>query len=159
MIVIYKNNFSYKDLILNTKYVVSKIVDNTVFLIGFQKTFEKDAFVKEDNSNIQETNYINNLVLNKRNIEIGDKVLCVVNFGNNRVKVGEIYTVSGIETYKKSRNIELKIKIKDTGFRYTYSENYENYLDSNFFIKYNKDVERFQKLQRIFNDISLYTNK
>jgi hypothetical protein len=156
MIVIYKDNiYNYKELVLNNKYIVSKINNDNLYLIGYSKKYSKTVFVKEDETNIDENTYNNKLILNRRNIEAGDKVLCVDNYGDNRLIIGEVYIIEDFESFTKSQNIDLKIKVELPHKHYYGYYTYSNYLNSNMFIKYDNNIKRFLKMQKIINNISI----
>lgn len=145
MIVTYLDRLSiYMGLKLNSEYLVKSISGNDMILFGYNKKVDKTCFVKEDGSEIEEENYTSDLCIGKRNVEKGDEVLCIENFGNQKLIIGEIYTVAKIEYYVKGK---YRLQIKEHAW-----EDFE----PNMFIRYDKKVERYQKSLKIFNDISLF---
>jgi len=146
MIVTYKyENSTCKVLKLNSQYLVKSITGDSIIIFGYIKKFEKYAFVKEDGSEIDEIKYLNKLCVSKRSVKKGVEVLCVENYGDDRVKIGSIHTVIDINYYSDD-----KIKLMFKGYRWN------DDFDINMFILYDSSIERYRKSLNIFNDINLY---
>lgn len=146
MIVTYKyENSTCKALRLDSQYLVKSIGDDMLIVFGYIKKFEKCAFVKEDGSEITETKYLNKLCVSKRNAKKNVEVLCVENYGDDRVKIGDKYIIDDVIYYNDGR-----VKLKFNGYRW-YDE-----FDVNMFILYDCSIERYRKSLNIFNDINLY---
>jgi len=145
MIVTYKGRlFVYMGLFINSNYLVRSITGNDMYLFGYIKKVDKSCFTHEDGTEIEEESYISNLCIGKRNVEEGDEVLCVENFGNYKIEVGQVYTVKKIEYYTKGK---FKLELKELAWES---------FPTNMFIRFDKKVERYQKTLEIFNNISFF---
>jgi hypothetical protein len=160
MIVIYKENeYPIKSLKNDQKYLVKTISDGIIELFNIRGKFDMTKFLDEDGNKIKIEKYINKHIITKKNIEKGDRVLCVDNFNDGRLCVGSVYKVENVVHYMdKSFKLDLLYDEDIT------PQSVWSYLSSieftpNAFIKFNNNTERYLKYLKIFNDIDVLKTK
>jgi hypothetical protein len=131
----------------NEYYLVEKIIDDDIYILGHIIKYDKSIFIDENSNDLSMINkYTNPLCLNKKNIETGRKIMCINTYGKNIITKGEFYTIYDI--LYKEKGIELKLTEINYNLPYYY---YNLTFNLNHFIIGN---ERLMKYYKIFYNIS-----
>jgi hypothetical protein len=163
MIVIYKENeYPIKTLIDNRKYLVRSINGDKVVLFNIRNTFNKSNFTDEDGNIIKTKKYINKFAITRKNIEKGERVLCVDDYGDGMLAVGCVYIVEDI-IYYMDKTFKLEIIYDDNyvaNNKWVYILSRATEFSPNHFVKFSKESERYLKFLKFFDDIDvLKTNE
>jgi hypothetical protein len=158
MIVIYKEDeYPIKTLKNDQKYLVRTITGSNIELFNIRGLFDKSKFTDEDGNEIKLEKYTNKYIITRKNIEKGDRVLCVDSFNDRRLGVGSVYKVEDVVHYMdKTFKLDLvhaEDFIPQSGWIYTSLRSIE--FTPNAFIKFNKATERYIKYLKIFDDIDV----